>query len=111
MARQVNWARDWKPQNYTGLTKSQITAKKAKFKAKALIKIKRRLSALKGKFALKSIKWTKKRTGAFYYLLVYLNPPAKLVSIKKKNVPKKGHRGGHGGTGDSKVTPTPPTGP
>jgi hypothetical protein len=105
MAKQVNWAKNWKHQNYTGLTKSQITAKKVKFKAKALIKIKRRLSALKGKFALKSIKWTKERTGPVYYLLVYLKPPAKLVPKKTKN-----GSGGHGGTG-SQVTPTPPTGP
>jgi hypothetical protein len=96
--RQVNWLKGQKHFDFTGLSRDQITAKKAKIKAAALVKIKKRLSAL-GRFKLKSIRWTKETGRPFYYLVVLLNPPAKYI-IKTA-----------GTGGGSKITPTPPTVP
>src|SRR4030095_10056090 len=97
--RQVNWLRESKHFDFTGLTESQIKAKKDQIKAKALVKINRKLRSLR-RFRLKSIKWTKERSRPFYYLLVYLTPPAKFSPLAD----------GGGGAG-SKITPTPPTVP
>ena len=101
MARQVNWLRKFAHHNFSGLTKSQIATRKDQLKAKALVKIKKRLTALGNRFRIKTIKWAKERTGPVYYLVVYLTPPAKFVRKEE---------GDGSGTG-SKITPTPPTGP
>ena len=96
MAKKVNWVMKWPKQDYTGFSERKIKDEKTAYKAKAIKKIEGQIAKL-GKRITYTLRWSRLRSKQMYYLLCYTNPPAK--------------EEGGGGTGQSTVSPTPPTKP
>ena len=96
MVKKVNWVMKWPKQDYTKFSERQIRDAKIAYKAKAVKKIDDQIEKL-GKRITYTLRWTRLRSKPLYYLLCYTNPPAK--------------EEGDGGTGQSNVSPTPPTKP
>ena len=101
MAKKVNWIMNWPKQDYTGFSETQITDAREIYKAKAKSKIDGKIEQLNAKGAKISkkytLRWTNLRSQPLHYLICHIKPPAK--------------EEGDGGTGQSTVSPTPPTKP